>query len=121
MKSNLNYFIAMLSLVFLVLYSCKDPEVERKIDAPLKLQIKTLQETDQLDKPLSILFKTTEDLTDMHKSVFENKGIKITANIGRIYTATLPARMLYDLAKMKFVESIQGSREFKIQPFDSLK
>lgn len=104
-----------------MLSSCKDPEAEKKIDAHLRLQIKTLQENAQLDKTLSILFKATEDLTDLHKSVLENKGVKITANIGRIYTATLPARFLYDLAKMKFVESIQGSREFKIHPLDSLK
>lgn len=121
MNSNIYYLFAIFLIVIFTILSCKDPEVERKIDAHLRLQIKTLQETSQLDKTLSIVFKSNEHLTDLHRDVLQKKGIEIIANIGYIYTAKLPARSLYDLAKMKFVVSIQGSREVKIHPVDSLK
>ena len=117
-----NFFFLMIFLILAgTIQSCKDPEVERKIDAHLRLQIKTLQEASQLDKTISIVFKSNEQLTDLHREVLQNNGIKIVANIGSIYTAKLPASSLYDLAKMKFVESIQGAREFKAHPVDSLK
>jgi len=120
LNSHINYCLLLFFTLFLVVAACKDPEVERKIDAHLRLHIKTLQENSQLDKIISIVFKSNETLTDLHKKVLEKKGIKISANIGYIYSATLPAKSLYDLAKMRFVESIQGSREFKIHPSDSL-
>lgn len=119
MNSNI-YFLLTVFFIFTAL-SCKDPEVERKIDAQLRMQIKNLHETSQLDKTISIIFKSNETLTDSHREVLRQKGVEIMANIGQIYTAKLPARSLYDLAKMKFVESIQGSKEFKIHPADSLK
>lgn len=119
---SLNLFSLVIILIVIGTFlSCKDPEVERKIDAHLRLQIKNLNEASQLDKTISIVFKSNEQLTDLHHQVLQNKGIEIVANIGPIYTAKLPAKSLYDLAKMKFVESIQGAREFKAQPVDSLK
>ena len=111
-------FIAMLILsVFLLM--CRDPEVERKIDPYLRLQIKNLKATAQLENSISVVFKTNEQLTDEHKSVLEKKRILITGNIGNIYTAKLPASAVYDLAKMRFTGSIQGSREMKAHPKDS--
>lgn len=121
LNSHITHFFMLLSIPIFMLSSCKDPEMEKKIDARLRLQIKTLKESSQLDKNISIVFKTNMPLTDLHKSVLQKKCIKIIANIGHIYTAKLPARFLYDLAKMKFVESIQGSREFNAHPVDSLK
>ena len=122
MVKSINYYLFTMLVVFLLtIIFCKDPEVERKIDAHLRLQVKELKEASQLDKTISIVFKSNEQLTDLHREVLQNKGIKIVANIGSIYTAKLPANSLYDLAKMKFVESIQGAREFKAHPVDSLK
>ena len=119
---NINFYFLIIFLIAVGTFqSCKDPEVERKIDAHLRLQIKNLNEASQLDKIISIVFKSNEQLTDLHREVLKNKGIEIVANIGSIYTAKLPANSLYDLAKMKFVESIQGAREFKAHPVDSLK
>jgi len=99
--------------------ACKDPEVERKIDANLQFKMKSLKESARLDENVSVVFKTNEPLTDQHKAVLQKKGIRVMANIGNIYTATLPVRKVYDLAKMRFVESIQGSKEFKAHPIDS--
>ena len=116
-----NYLIVMILALIAMLNACKDPEVERKIDVHLRLHIKSLQESNQLDRSISIVFKSNEELTDLHKEVLQKKGIKIVANIGHIYSATLPAKSLYDLAKMRFVQSIQGSREFQIHPSDSVR
>jgi hypothetical protein len=120
LNSNIYYLFTFFIILIFGTLSCKDQEVDRKIDAQLRIQIKTLYEASQLDKTISIVFKSNETLTDLHRQVLKDKGIEINANIGQIYTAKLPARSLYDLANMKFVESIQGSRELKIQSVDSL-
>lgn len=121
MRSINYYLLTILSIFLLMTLFCKDPEVERKIDAHLKLRVQNLKDTSQLEKTISIVFKSNEPLTDLHREVLKNNGIEIVANIGSIYTAKLPARSLYDLAKMRFVESIQGAREMKIHSIDSLK
>jgi hypothetical protein len=109
----------VISILSFFLLMCKDPEAERKIDPYLRLQIKNLKATAQLENSISVVFKTNEQLTDEHKAVLEKKGISITGNIGNIYTAKLPASAVYDLARMRFTESIQGSREMKAHPRDS--
>ncbi|MDZ7330874.1 MAG: hypothetical protein ONB13_08750 [candidate division KSB1 bacterium] len=119
MNSPHSISIALLLMIFTAIQSCRDPEVEQKLDADLRLQVKALHEQRQLDQTISVVFKSIEPLTDLHREVLKKQGIEIMANIGQIYTAKLPARSLYDLAKMRFVESIQGSRQLKIQPPDS--
>lgn len=119
MNSAIHHLVTIFAIALLMILSCKDPVVEKKLDASLRLQIKQLHDTAQLDQTISIVFKSTEALTDLHREVLQKKGIQIIANIGQIYTAKLPAKSLYDLAKMRFVESIQGSRELKIQSPDS--
>ena len=119
MNSRLIIIFIAMSILSAVLLMCKDPEVERKIDPYLRLQIKNLKATAQLENSISVVFKTNEQLTDEHKAVLEKKRILITSNIGNIYTAKLPASAAYDLAKMRFTESIQGSREMKSHPKDS--
>ncbi len=118
MNTHFSYLTALL-LIFIAIQSCRDPEVEQKVDADLRLQVKALYEQRQLDQSISVVFKSFEPLTDLHREVLKKQGIEIMANIGQIYTAKLPARSLYDLAKMRFVESIQGSRQLKIEPPDS--
>jgi hypothetical protein len=119
MNSRLIIIFIVMSILSVFLLMCRDPEVERKLDPYLRLQVKNLKETAQLDNSISVVFKTNEQLTDEHKAVLEKKGISITGNIGNIYTAKLPAKAVYDLAKMRFTDSIQGSREMKAHPKDS--
>lgn len=120
-----NYpFFKKISLILLFCSTflfCKDIETEKKIDPNLKLRIKNLNETSQLDQKLSVVFKVNEDFTDLHRRLLRKNEIKIIANIGHIYTASLPARKIYDLAKMKFVDYIQSSREYKANPEDSTR
>ncbi len=119
MNSRLFMISIVISILSFFLLMCRDPEAERKIDPYLRLQIKNLKATAQLDNSISVVFKTNEQLTDEHKAVLAKKGISITGNIGNIYTAKLPASAVYDLAKMRFTESIQGSREMKAHPKDT--
>ena len=119
MNSNTHFLFTIFFVLAFTVLTCKDPEAERKIDANLRMKIKTLDEGSQLDQTISIVFKSNEALTDLHREVLQKKGVQIVANIGQIYTAKLPACSLYDLAKMRFVESIQGSQELKIHPPDS--
>ena len=119
MNSNIHYLFTVFFILVFTVLTCKDPEAEKKIDANLRMKIKTLDEDSQLDQTITIVFKSNEALTDLHREALQKKGIQIIANIGQIYTAKLPGRLLYDLAKMRFVESIQGSSELKIQPPDS--
>lgn len=119
MSSRLMMILFFISILSIFLISCKDPEVERKIDPLLRLQLKNLKTSAQLENSISVVFKTNETLTDEHKTVLEKKGISITGNIGNIYTAKLPAKAVYELAKMRFTDSIQGSREMKAHPKDT--
>ena len=117
-----NLFLKKFFILFFVcptFFFCKDIETEKKIDPNLKLRIKNLNETSQLDQKLSVVFKVNEEVTDLHRQLLRKNEIKIIANIGPIYTASLPARKIYDLAKMKFVDHIQSSREYKANPEDS--
>lgn len=106
-----------LTMVFL---SCKDEDFEKKVDPALKLQLKHLNESSRLDENIAVVFKVTEPLTDAHEAFLKEKKIKIAAHIGPIYTASVPARTIYDLSKMKFIETIQSSRTLKTTPADSL-
>lgn len=113
------YLMALAAII--ILAQCKDPAVEKKIDAHLRLKMMTLKQSAQAEAPVVVVFKSSETLTESHKMVLQKKGIRVTAGIGNIYSATLPAKKVYDLAKMKFVESIQGSKEFQIPPTDSTR
>lgn len=119
MNSNIHYLVTIFFILIFTLLACKDPEAEKKIDANLRVEIKALDEGSQLDQTISIIFKSNEELTDLHREMLQKKGVQIVANMGQIYTAKLPARSLYDLAKMRFVDSIEGSNELKIHPPDS--
>ena len=108
---NYHFFKKTAVLLFFcsVLFFCKDIEIEKKIDANLRLKLKNQKTVSQLNQKLTIVFKVNEDLTDLHTQVLNRIDVKIIANIGHIYTATIPARNIIDLARMKFVTYIQSS------------
>ncbi|MCI0513956.1 hypothetical protein L0128_12140 [candidate division KSB1 bacterium] len=93
--------------------NCYDPAAERKIDPYLKLKIEQLAARSQLEQPILILFKSSEELNETHLQVLQKKKIQIQANIGNIYTATTTAQGISELAKMRFVLSIEPSKELK--------
>ena len=107
-------FLLILAPLILIT-SCKDPEVEKKIDPNLKSELMKLKEAKQLDNNITILFKVNEKLTEVHHIMLEKNNVVINANIGNIYTAVMPARSVYDFAKMRFVEYIQGQKRLKTQ------
>jgi len=109
----------LIILIFFVFVGCKDPEAERKIDATLKAELVQLKQTSEMKQPITVLFRVNEDLTELHHVVLKKNDVKIKANIGSIYTATLPAKSVYNLAKMRFVDYIQGQKKLKAMPADS--
>ena len=113
--------LIILFFAMFVLIGCKEVKWAKKVDPDLRLKLKNLEKTSELDKNLTILFRVNEPLSELHHSVLQRKKIKIIANIGPIYTATLPAKNVIDLAKMKFVDYIQGSKKLKAHPNDSTK
>ena len=100
---------------------CKDIEVDKKIDPNFKPFLQNLKDNSQLNQKVSVVFKVNEDITDLHLRVLKNNDVNIIANIGHIYTASLPASKIYNLAKLKFVEYIQSSRRLQTTPGDSIK
>lgn len=114
------FFLIFLG-IGLISQGCKQEELEKKIDPNLKTTLKALKANSRLDQNISIVFKVNEPLTDLHRAVLQRKKIKILANIGHIYTASLPADRIMDLAQMKFVDYIQGSKDFKTNLPDSIK
>ncbi len=113
-------FVSLLG-ASLIFSGCKEEELSQKIDPTLLAALKSFDANSQRDQIISIVFKVNEPLTELHHSVLSRMKVKIIANIGPICTANLPAEKVVDLAKMKFVEYIQGSREFKTTPTDSSK
>jgi len=115
-------FLRKLPVVLLfcfIFVFCKDLETEKKIDPALKLYLKNQQNEDKLNQPITIIFKVNEELTDLHLQVLRRKKVNVIANIGHIYTASLPQKNILALAKLKFVDYIQGSRKLKTTPKDS--
>ncbi len=121
LKKNQNSILLWCLISLSVFNFCKDEEIEKKIDPNLRLALKNLKATSQLDQRLSIVFKVNETLTEVNHDVLKNNSVKIIANIGKIYTASAFAHKIVDLAKMEFVEYIQASREFQAHPHDSTK
>lgn len=110
----MNNIIKILFLIVIFfLNGCKEPKVEQKIDPNLKAELIRLKKTSQLTRQITILFKVNEELTDLHYLILKKKGVKISANIGNIYTATIPAKSIYDLAKMRFIDYVQGQKRLK--------
>ena len=109
----------LIVVILILLIGCKDPEVEKKIDANLKAELIKLKKTAQLDKQITILFKVNEELSDLHQIMLKKNGVKITANIGDIYTGKIPAKSVYSFAKMRFIDYIQGQKKLKSHPADS--
>lgn len=116
---RLNLTILLLSALILLFGMCKHPEAEKKIDAHLKAEILLLKKNSRLDDEITILFKTNESLTALHYVALEKMGVKISANIGDTYTANIAAKSLYDFAKLKFIDYIQGQKNFRMGPVDS--
>lgn len=115
--------ISCLFIAFLIatvyIAGCRDSEAEQKIDGNLKSQLLHYKQKKELDKRIAILFKINEDLTKSHYEMLEDRGVEIDAKIGSIYTATVPAKQVYDLAKMRFITYIQGQSKSSIQRPDS--
>ncbi|MBN2008507.1 hypothetical protein JW960_04080 [candidate division KSB1 bacterium] len=116
MMQHVTYYMIILMVI---LAGCRDPKVVQKMDGNLKAELKQLHETGHLDERIPILFRINEKFTDMHREVLEQKGVKISAHIGDLYTATVPANKVYDIAKFRFVDYVQGQKNFKTQRADS--
>lgn len=119
MTLKLNTISLMLFVLIFCIVRCKDPETEKKIDANLKAELIRLKNTSQLEQRITILFKVNEELTELHHAVLKKNGVEIGANIGHIYTGTIPAKSVYKFAKMRFVDYVQGKKILKAHPADS--
>ncbi len=118
MPTKVILFSFLISLFLLI--SCKEEkEISQKLSPDLRSTLIDLEKSGQKEKPIVVVFRVSEDLTQLHYDVLKRKKIKILANIGPIYTASLPAEKVIDLAKMKFVDHIQGERTFKTTPRDT--
>jgi hypothetical protein len=119
----INYRLLKKYVIFLfccsIVFFCKDIETEKKIAPSLRLHLKNQKAASQLDQLITIIFKVNEDINDSHVQVLRKNDIKIISNIGFIYTASLPARNILYLAKMKFVEYIERPQKFKTTTRDT--
>jgi hypothetical protein len=104
-----------------ILSFCKEVEIEKKIDPNLRLHLKNQKSASQRDQHITIIFKVNENITDSQLQLLHKTDINIISNIGSIYTASLPARKVLDLAKMKFIEYLQSPKKFKATNRDTTK
>ena len=115
------FFITLFFALFLLNCKEEDKKALQKISPELRSALLDLNKTGDKQKRITVVFKVNEDLTDLHYEVLKRKKVKIIANIGPIFTASLPAEKVIDLAKMKFIDHIQGERTFKLTPVDTSK
>lgn len=105
---------ARIVLILLLLFiNCRDYESEKKIDPYLKVLLQNLYQANRLDQQLLILFRSNEELTSRHHAVLQKKGVKISANIGGLYTAKATPQGIYYLARLRCVISIQPSKQLQ--------
>lgn len=109
MKRFTLFFLTL--LIAVCLNNCKEEELDYKIDPSLRLEIKRLAKLNELDKELLVLLKVNEDLTDAHRVVLKKHDVSIIADIAHIHTAAIPAKSINKLAKLRFIDSIEASRD----------
>jgi hypothetical protein len=115
MKASVFFFI----IFCLFLITCRDPEIEKKIDPGLKRQLLQLKQNSQLDKPVSIVFRVNEEFTPLHSETLTNRGLRIVGHIGNIYTGTIQAKSVYEIARFRFVDYVQGSQKIQTHSADT--
>ena len=98
-------------LIGFMLMDCNDPNANRKIDPYLKVILEYMVENSQTEKKIQIIFKINDELSEAHKKVLEKKGVILQANLGNICTASAPMKSVYELAQLRFVTSIEASKE----------
>lgn len=108
--------LILLTLIYIV--NCKDPKVMKKIDSKLKSEITILSEKNQINQRIVILFKVNENLTDLHYEILKREEVNINANIASIFTATIPANKVYNIAKLRWIEYVQGQKRQSTNPPD---
>jgi hypothetical protein len=107
--------IVVLLLLGIIPAGCRNPAAERKIDPYLKIKMAEMLEKNQLDQKIPILFRVTDELSPTHKMILQKNGVEIKANIAHIYTASATPEAIYNLANMRFVDTIEASKELQRQ------
>jgi len=95
------------------LVNCKEKKLGPKVDPYLRIEIKRLAERNELDKPLLVLLKVNEDLTETHKVILKKHNVSIKANIAHIYTAFIPAKSIYDVVRFRFIDYIEAPKDLR--------
>ncbi len=98
-------------LLGFIFMDCNDPNANRKIDPYLKVIFENIVENSQTEKKIQIMFKINDELSEAHKKVLEKKGVILQANLGNICTASATMKSVYELAQLRFVTSIEASKE----------
>lgn len=93
--------------------NCKEKKLSPKIDPYLYLELKKLSEAKELDKAILVLLKVNEDLTDIHKAILEKHNVSLQANIAHIYTASMPAKSIHKVAKLRFIDYIEATKDLR--------
>ncbi|MDP7237165.1 MAG: hypothetical protein QGI34_10580 [Candidatus Latescibacteria bacterium] len=88
----------------------EDPEVINKLDPRLKIQIDKLENT-----RLSVILRTSAELTDAQLASLESYSVVIQSHIGTIYVCQIPFRSVMDVAREKFVVRLEAPKELKPQ------
>jgi len=120
-KTVFSYLLLLTMFAASLISGCRDPEAEKKIDGNLRAQLVQYKQRKDLDKNIVILFKVNEDLSELHHEMLQKNSVNINANIGPIYTATVPAKNVYNLAKMRFITYIQSKSKLNAHQPDSTR
>jgi type IV pilus biogenesis protein CpaD/CtpE len=83
----------------------EDPEVINKLDPQLKMQVDKIQ-----NAPLSVVLRTTAELTDAQRKTLESYLVVIQSHVGTIYVCEIPFQSVLDVAREKFVVRLEAPK-----------
>ena len=89
------------------------PSVQAKLDPALLHRLEELNQLGRLEQPLSVLVRTTSEISPDQERLLERRGMTIRSKSGIILSATLPAASIQDVAGLDFIARIELSKRLK--------
>lgn len=93
-----------------------NPESYRqKLDAALLFDVERSGSDSELDRPVDVLIRTRARITAEEKAIIEERGGRIGSITGDVLTATIPVRMLPDVAGLDFVVFVEKAKKPRLR------
>lgn len=83
---------------------------QQKIDSGLMMTLQKLEQSQHSQQAIHVLVQTRGEINATQRTALERKGAKIGSVLGDVLTATVPARVIFEIARLDFVIHIEMSK-----------